>query len=150
MKKLLAVAVIIMMCVPTVLAETNVLQQGSTVGLKVNDDRGGTIQNAFTVALSMAGLKNDNTHPDYNLDVTITIIPLALSNTQNTIVYIQFYLIANLLDNNGRVLLPYTISWREGHVDQTRAEIRAFRVAVTKINAEYRELLNGIILGNEE
>jgi hypothetical protein len=56
MKKLFAIAVIGMMGISAVLAQTNVLQQGSTVGIKVNDDRGGTIQNAFAVALSMAGL----------------------------------------------------------------------------------------------
>jgi hypothetical protein len=139
-----------MMGISAVLAETNVLQQGSTVGFRLNDDRGGTIQNAFTVALSMAGLINDNSNPDYLLDVTITITPLTLSNTQNNYVYIHFDLIANLFDKNGRVLLPYAIGWREAHVDQTRAEIRAFRDAVTKINAEYRELLNGLLQGVEE
>jgi hypothetical protein len=70
MKKLLVITVIGTMCVSTVLAQTNVLQQGSTVGFRVNDDRAGTIQNAFTVALSMAVLINDNKNPDYNLDVT--------------------------------------------------------------------------------
>jgi hypothetical protein len=65
-------------------------------------------------------------------------------------VYIHFDLIANLIDKNGRVLLPYAIGWREAHVDQTRVEIRAFRDAVTKINAEYRELLNGLFQDVEE
>jgi hypothetical protein len=60
-------------------------------------------------------------------------------------VFVQFELFANLLDKNGRVLLPYTISWRQGHTDQARAEDRAFVEAVTKINAEYGSLLNDVI-----
>jgi hypothetical protein len=119
------------------------VKQGSTVGFRVNADRGETIQNAFTAVLSDTGLRNDNINSDYLLDVTITITPLTLSNNQ--MMYVQFELFANLLDKNGRVLLPYTISWRDGHFNQTGAENRAFREAVTKINAEYRGLLNDII-----
>jgi hypothetical protein len=73
MRKLFPIAVIGMMCVSTVLPQTNVLEQGSTVGFRINADRSGTVQNAFTTALSAAGFKNVNNNSDYNLDVTITI-----------------------------------------------------------------------------
>jgi hypothetical protein len=143
MIKFFAIAVIGMMCVSTIFAETNVLQQGSTVGFKINVDRSGTIQNAFTVALSAAGFKNVSTHSDYNLNVNVTITPLTIPN--NRMAFVQFELNANLLDNNGRVLLPYSFSFRKEHNDKTLAEIRAFNDAVSKINAEYRNLLNDII-----
>jgi hypothetical protein len=144
MKNLFAIAVIGMMCVSSVFAETNVLEQGSTVGFKINNtDRSGTIQNAFTVALSAAGFKNVSTHSDYNLNVNVTITPLTIPN--NRMAFVQLELNANLIDNNGNVLLPYSFSFRKEHNDKTLAEIRAFNDAVSKINAEYRNLLNDII-----
>ena len=128
MKKLWAVSVIGIMCLSAVFAETNLLKQGSTIGFRVNADRSGTIQNAFTTAFSAAGLKNDSNNPDYLLNVNITITPLTIPNNQN--VFVWFELIANLIDKNGKLLLPYTISRREGHVTQAGAEDRAFREAV--------------------
>jgi hypothetical protein len=140
MKKLLALSILGMMCVPSVLTETNVLKQGSTIGIRINTDRSGTIENAFTTALSAAGFIIDKNNSDYLLNVTITVTLLVIPNVQ--MVFVQFELIANLLDNNGRILLPYTISWRQGHITQELAEIRAFREAVIKINAEYGKLLS--------
>ena len=143
MKKLLALLVIGMMCISVLLAQTNVMEQGSAVSIKVNTDRNGTIQNAFATAISAAGLINDSNSSDYLLNVTITITPLDFSN--NSMAYVRLDLSADLLDSNGRLLLPYAISWRQGHVNQEQAEDRAFREAVNKINAEYRSLLNDIV-----
>ena len=143
MKKLLAMSLIGMMCITAVFAETDLLEQGSTIGFSVNEDRSGIIQNAFTSALSAAGFKIVSNNAEYLLNVNITLTPLAFSNISNAFVRIE--LTANLIDNNGRVLLPYAFSSREGHVNQTSAEERAFHNAVIKINAEYRNLLNDII-----
>lgn len=142
MKNLLALSVIGMMCVPAVLAQTNVLEQGSMVSISVNDDRSGTIQNAFTTALSAAGFKIDNNNYGYQLDVNITVTPQ--TNQNQNLKFVWFELTANLLDSNGRVLLPYTLSFREAHNTQEQAEYRAFHQAVIKINDEYRNLLNNI------
>ncbi|MCL2185804.1 MAG: hypothetical protein FWB86_08140 [Treponema sp.] len=119
------------------------VKQGSTIGIRINTDRDGIIQNVFTTIYSDAGFKNDNNNFDYLLNVNITLTPLSLVNNQNKFVRIE--LIANLLDNNGRVVLPYTINWREGHVNETIAEDRVFREAARKINIEYRNLLNDLI-----
>jgi hypothetical protein len=143
MRNLFVIAVIGMMCVSTVLAETNLLQQGSTISFRLNIDRSGTIQNAFTTALSAAGFKNVSGNSDYLLNANITITPLTMPN--NRMAFVQLELNANLLDGNGNVLLPYSFSIRQGHNDKTLAEIRAFSDAVSKINAEYRNLLSNII-----
>jgi hypothetical protein len=127
----------------TVIEPAQPVKQGSTIGIRINADRGGTIQSAFTSAISGAGLINSNNNSDYILNINVTVTPLTIPNNQNQ--FVQLDLIANLLDSNGRVLLPYTVSWRQGHVTQAQAEERAFREAAIKINAEYRNLLNGII-----
>ena len=139
MKKLWVIPLIGMMCLPKVLAETNVPEQGSTVGIKINADRGGVIQSAFSAVLIDAGLINNNTHYDYLLDVHITLTPFT-TNSQN-MQFVRFELKAELLDNDGNVLLPYAFFFRDGHVNQEGAESRAFREAVRKINAEYGDLL---------
>ena len=144
MKRLWAVLIISIICVPAVLAEKNLLEQGSAVGFKINTDRGGTIQNAFITILSAAGLKNVNNNFDCLLDVNVTITPIELTNVTN-MEFVRIDLIANLIDNDGRILLPYAVSWRVGHVNRAMVEDRAFREAVMKINAEYRNLLNDIL-----
>jgi hypothetical protein len=143
MKKLLLIAVIAMICVVNVLAETNVLEQGSAIAFRINSDRDGMIQNVFTRIIGDAGLKTDNDNSDYLLNVNISTTPFSFPN--NPMAYVFLDLTADILDNSGRVILQYDISLRSGHVNQTRAEDRAFRDAVIKINAEYRNLLNDII-----
>jgi len=118
-------------------------KQGNTVGLKINADREGIIQNAFTAIFSAAGLRNVSNNADYLLNIHITITPVAVPNNPNT--FVRLDLAANFLDNNGNVLLPYTISYREGYHNQAGAEERAFRNAAAKITAEYQNLLNTII-----
>ena len=142
MKKLWVIPVIGMMCASGALAETNVLEKGSTVSIRVNADRGGVIQNAFTAVFFAAGFNIDSSNSGYLLDVTISIEPLNISNNPN-MEFVRFDLTANLLDANGRIVLPYSMSWREGHFRQAGAEDRAFRNAVTKINDEYGNLLKG-------
>ena len=61
--------------------------------------------------------------------------------------YVRLELNATLIDNNGKTVLPYSFSWRDGHINQEGAENRAFREAVRKINNEYGGLLNGIVTG---
>ena len=138
MKNYLSMAVIFMMCVSAAFAENALLEQGSTVGIIVNDDRGGIIHSAFTMVLLAEGFMINNNNPDYLLNVQITITPL--ENPNPNMVYVRLELVANLLDNAGNVLLPYTISWRDGHFNQAGAENRAFREAVKKINDEYGKL----------
>ena len=144
MKKLWVVSVIGIMCLSTVMAQNIVLEQGSTIGIKIKTDRNGTIQNAFATALSAAALIIDNNNPGYLLNVNITITPLNTPNTPN-IEFVRIELIANLLDSNKRILLPYTINWREGHFTREGAEERVYRRALMKINEEYKDLLNDII-----
>ena len=146
MKKLWVVSVIGIMCLSTVMAQNNLLEQGSTIGLNINTDRNGTIQNAFATAISAAALVIDNNNPGYLLNVNITITQLNTPNTPN-IEFVRIELIANLLDSTGRILLPYTINWREGHFTQEGAEERVYRRAVMKINEEYKNLLEDIIGG---
>jgi len=143
MKKLWAIAAMCIMCVPIVWAETQLLKQGSTISVSVNEDRGGIIQNAFTANLSAAGFTISSTNPDYLLNVTVTVKPLIMTNSRNQFATLD--LTANILDNNGKLLLPYTFTMREGHISQASADDRVVNEAVKKINEEYSSLLNGII-----
>ena len=132
-----------MMFVQTIFAENTLLQQGSTVSIKVNTDRNETIHNAFFMAFAAAGFKYVNDNSDYMLNVHITITPVTIPN--RPFQYVQLELTANLIDNNGDLILPYSISWCDGHTNLEGAENRAFREVVKKIHDEYGGMLGGVL-----
>jgi hypothetical protein len=58
-------------------------------------------------------------------------------------VFVRYIITANFTDSNGNaVLIPYSITGREGHSSLPNAENRALIAAENKIGVEYSELLN--------
>ena len=139
MKNWFFILVIAMMCAPTVLAQIYDLEKGNTVSVSVNGDKNGIVQNAFIEAFFSAGLKIANNNADYKLDVHIVLTPLDITN--NLFTYFRIELVANLLDKDGNIALPYSFIDREGHHNPSLVEDRSFSYMVRKINAEYGNFL---------
>jgi len=139
MRDWLVILIIAMMCVPTVWAQTNELEKGSTVNVSINGDKNGIVQNAFIEVFFSTGLKIVGNNTDYMLDVHIALTPLVIKN--NPFTYFRIELVANLLDKEGNIVLPYSFIDREGHHNPSQVEDRSFSYMVRKINTEYGNLL---------
>jgi DNA-binding CsgD family transcriptional regulator len=120
---------------------------GSAIGLHVHEDKQDRIRAAFAAVLTGAGFKagrtNDESDFDYTLDVTITLTPRDSLN--QSIHFVQIVIIANLLDNKGKVLLAYTINQREGHRTLSAAEDYAVTAAERTIADEYKKVFTDFL-----
>jgi hypothetical protein len=110
------------------------------VEIRVTGDRADRIQGAFAAALNSQGFKSGGRNSRYTLNTLVVLAPVDLPNQQNK--FVRYTVEAKLTDSTtGSVLLPYTISGREGHTSSTEAENRAITAAERKINGEYGKLL---------
>jgi hypothetical protein len=111
------------------------------VGVAVKNDKAGRIQGAFAKALSDLGFRSGGANSRYVLNVNVVTSPVELANQQNK--FTRLELSADLTDTSSRtVLMPYNISNREGHTNQSEADNRAYAAAERKINDEYKGLLS--------
>ena len=117
--------------------------------IRVQNDRAGRIQGAFTGIISdksIQNMLNSGTNQRYLLDVIISISEVILPNSPYK--FARLELTANLLDTGtGEVLLPYTFFLREGHTTQTEAENRCYISTERKINTEYNKILSDYLSG---
>jgi hypothetical protein len=114
------------------------------IELRVSGDRSDRIKNAFSRALASAGFRT-GANQRCRLAVNLTLAPADLSGQRNT--YIRFTVDANLTDtaDANRVLFPFNVSGREGHVNIPEAENRAIREAEKMIEADYPVALSGCL-----
>jgi hypothetical protein len=111
------------------------------VAVLVNNDRDGRIRGAFAEALAGEGFRTGGTgEARYVLDVAVSFSEADLPRNPNK--FVRYAVEANLRDTrNGAVLIPYTISGREGHSSLPEAELRALRIAERNIRESYGALL---------
>jgi hypothetical protein len=94
------------------------------VDVRVDNDNSGRIQGAFTAVIGKKGFLTGGQDSRYTLEVTLKLSPVELPGQQNK--FIRYELAAKLLDRvTGNVLLPYTVSGRDGHLTIPEAENRA-------------------------
>jgi hypothetical protein len=112
------------------------------VAVKVTNDKSNRIQGAFAAALNKAGFRSGGSgNTRYVLDVQASFSPVDLPNQTNK--FVRYTVDANLTDTStGSILLPYTITGREGHLNLTEAENRAVSGAERKIAGEYAPRLS--------
>jgi len=112
------------------------------IGIIVTGDRSARIQNAFAKIFNDFGFRTGTSNPHYVLYVNVSITNPEYPNTQYQ--WAQMELNASLTDPAGAdaVLLPFTLSIREGHNTTSLAENRAFLTAEQKIESDYKELLS--------
>jgi hypothetical protein len=114
---------------------------GIPVAVQVRDDRDGRISAAFAKALNKAGFKSGEAASRYVLAATLT---LAEDPAQNQRFSFANYLVdARLTDTrDGTVLLPFTVTGKEGHSNLAGAEARALMAAEKQIAESYGEALS--------
>ncbi|MDR2617778.1 MAG: LPP20 family lipoprotein [Treponema sp.] len=107
------------------------------IAVRVNGDRSDRIKAAFSGALSRLGFRSGGGSSRYVLEAQLTLTPAELPNQQNR--FVRYLVDAELKDSAGEyaVLLPYSASGREGHLNQPEAEERAVRAAERKISDEF-------------
>jgi hypothetical protein len=102
------------------------------IDVRIEDDRANRLKGAFASAIGSAGLQTGGDGSLYVLDGRISFSPVDLQKSDS--VYVRYTLEANLVDRRtGAVLLPYTVSGREGHVSAAEAENRALGDAEKQI-----------------
>jgi hypothetical protein len=111
------------------------------IAVRINGDESGRIKNAFSRALTQLGFRSGGGNSRYVLDGSLTMTPTELPNQQNT--FVRYLVDAELKDSaeGDVVLLPYSTSGREGHLNQAEAEERAVRAVERKISEEFGDSL---------
>jgi hypothetical protein len=118
---------------------------------KVDIDRAGRIQNAFSSALSEFGFMTASGNALYTLEVNITLTEVNYPDWQSEFIstkidakYARYEISANLTDAITKIgLLPiYSIKDRSGHSTLQEAENLAVSDAERKINAQFKDWLS--------
>ncbi|MDR1971478.1 MAG: LPP20 family lipoprotein [Treponema sp.] len=100
--------------------------------LRVENDRNNRIRGAFAAVIGAKGFLSGGGDSPYTLDARLEFTPVDLPGQENS--YVRYVLDAGLTDTRtGTVLLPYTISGREGHLTEVEAENRALRAIEQQI-----------------
>ena len=117
-----------------------------TIPVRVTITRGsefdseGRIRSAFGKTIGEVGFRTGDNSSPYVLEVTLVLSDVDSPN-QNK--FARYEITANLIQTNTRqgVVPAYSINGREGHLNHSEARQRAIRAAESKINSDYKELL---------
>jgi hypothetical protein len=114
------------------------------VAIRVQNDRSGRIEGAFSKAFSDLGFQSGGDNSRYVLDVYIvtSVVEFLNSDYKDTRIEVA----ANLVEADpGTVLLPYNFNDRGRHTTQALADNQAYNLAEQAINKEYAGLLLGYL-----
>jgi hypothetical protein len=115
------------------------------VSVTVAGDKNGKLRAAFANALLREGFSTGSGASRYVLEVETALEPLTLPNENK---WTRWTVDARFTDREkGRVLFPFSISGREGHISQTEADNRAITDAALKIQDEYAAAFNAYLAG---
>jgi hypothetical protein len=114
------------------------------IAIRVENDEANRIKGAFAAAIGSQGLQSGGDGSLYTLEGRITFTPVDLQRSDS--VYVRYVLEAGLVDRRtGAVLLPYTVSGREGHLTMAEAENRALGDAEGQIAGPWAAALGGYL-----
>ncbi|MDR3249186.1 MAG: LPP20 family lipoprotein [Treponema sp.] len=103
--------------------EANNIAQRIPVDVQVSDDQFNRIKGAFAAVIGKKGFKSGGSDSRYVLNAQVDFVPVELLEQTNK--YIRYTMNANLVDRvTENVLLPYTVTGREGHLTVAEAENR--------------------------
>jgi hypothetical protein len=112
------------------------------IAVRVNDDRNSRINVAFARVLNKAGFKSGETASRFVLTVTLTLTEDPAQNQRFS--FVNYLVDARLTDTlEGAVLLPFTITGKEGHVNREGAENRALMAAEKQIAETFGAAFTG-------
>jgi hypothetical protein len=114
------------------------------IEVRVENDQANRIKGAFASAIGSQDLQSGGDGSLYVLEGNLSFTPVDLPGQSNK--YVRYVLEASLLDRRtGAVLLPYTISGREGHLTVPEAENRAIRSIEGEIAGGWAGALDGYL-----
>jgi hypothetical protein len=114
------------------------------IDIRVENDQANRIKGAFAAAVGSRGLQSGGSDSRYVLDGKLSFTPVDLPGQSGK--YVRYVLEAGLLDRRtGTVLLPYTISGREGHLTIPEAENRALGLIERQIAGGWADALGGYL-----
>jgi hypothetical protein len=112
------------------------ISQTIPIAVTVDNDRDGRVASAFSSVLSDQGFKAGGSDARYVIDTTLTLSPVELKDNPNK--FVRYVVDSRLTDRKtGSVLLPYSVTGREGHTTVSEAENRAVRAAEKKVKEDY-------------
>ena len=119
-----------------------------SVGFDVKRDSSNRVRDAFAKVLSAEGLHTQGGSTPYVLEINIEMSEAVFPN--NNFIFCRYTLSANLVEKaTGSVILPFSVTDREGHTTYAEAQNRAFiameRIVNQKYPAAFREYLAGIM-----
>jgi hypothetical protein len=109
------------------------------IGIRIKNDKAGRIQGAFAKSLSELGFRSGGNNSPYLLDVNVVTSPVEYPNNANKYTRIE---VDAKLTEGGITLLPYNFADRDGHVNQSEADNRAYMMAERTITAAYPKILS--------
>jgi hypothetical protein len=116
--------------------EADAIRRQIPIDIQVENDQANRIKGAFAAIIGGRGFQSGGDSSRYVLDGRLNFTPVDLPGQDNE--YVRYVLEASLLDRRtGAVLLPYTISGREGHLTVQEAENRAIRSIEREIAATW-------------
>jgi hypothetical protein len=114
------------------------------IAVQVENDQANRIRGAFASVIGERGLQSGGDGSRYVLEGSLSFTPVDLPGQSNK--YVRYVLEANLLDRRtGAVLLPYTISGREGHLTAAEAENRALGIIERQIAGGWAAAFEGYL-----
>jgi hypothetical protein len=112
--------------------EARAIAQRIPVDIQVDNDVSGRVRGAFADVIGGKGFLSGGGDSRYTLEAVLSLSPVDLPGQRNK--FVRYELDARLLDcRTGNVLLPYTISGREGHLSAPEAENRAITAVEQEI-----------------
>jgi hypothetical protein len=120
------------------------MAQNIPISIAIENDRDGRLKSAFSSVFNAAGFKTTATGGRYILAGTFSLSEAVLSGNPNK--FVRYIVDVRLTDSKtGTVLLPFSISGREGHTSVPEAENRAIRAAEQSIKDQYAKDFGGLL-----
>jgi len=116
--------------------EASNIVKNISVGFRVSGDNNNRVRDAFAKVLSGEGLRTQGSNTPYVLDVSVNMSEITYPG--NTFKFCGYTISANLIERStGSVLLPFSVSGREGHSTYEAAQTRVLAVMEKTIDESY-------------
>jgi len=128
--------------------ETQNIIRNISIGFNVTGDHNNRVRDAFARVLSGEGLRTQGRNTPYMLDIDINMSEAMFPN--NNFIFCRFTVNANLIEiSTGSVVLPFSITDREGHTTYEEAQARSYlrieRMVAERYPVLFREYLAALL-----
>jgi hypothetical protein len=126
--------------------EARQITQSIPVSVIINQDYSGRIKNVFSEVYANKGFQTGGEDAPYELQISAVLEETVLPANPN--MFFRYTVNAKLIEKNrSQVLLPFSISGREGSVSLLEAENRTLRIIEQKVRESYADKLEEYLAG---